>query len=202
MYAELPYAQYEQLIEVIEKMRNSRKKSFARKVRHINPVCIIQNDMRRKLANLCPLGMRSVEDNYTGVDYLYHGIRIDQKFSFGDKGDNAIVIRTHKRRLLNASDWTMILTREEKVEFFETQKLAEFVKKNWGIVQKNLIEKTLDHEKYRIPLDSFYKNEDITPVRAELTSEALTFALTSIARPQKQITNTLPLFPLICEVQQ
>lgn len=173
MYADLPYEKYEQLIEVIEKMRNSRKKSFAKKVRNINPNCLIQNELRKKLIEIKPNNMKPIEDNVTGIDYIFGSTRIDQKFSFGDLGENAIIIRTRKRRLLNASDWTLIINKDQKVELFQTRKLAEFVKKNWGIVQKNFIEKAKNYEKYKIQLNEFYEKENIVPITTDLLENKL-----------------------------
>ncbi len=201
MYAELPYRHYEQLIEVIEKMRNSRKRSFARKARHINPVCLIQNDMRKKLKQIKPFGMKPIEDNYTGVDYIFNETKIDQKFSFGDLGENAIIIRTKNRRLLNASDWTMIINKNEKIELFETKKLAEFVKRNWGIVQKNLIEKADGHEKYKVQLEEFYKNEHIYPLETEMIQEKLYATLKGITTEKIDCEKKICLLPLMCEIQ-
>lgn len=173
MYADLPYEKYEQLIEVIEKMRNSRKKSFAKKARNINPTCLIQNELRKKLIEIKPTNMKPIEDNITGIDYIFGSTRIDQKFSFGDLGENAIIIRTRKRRLLNSSDWTLIINKNQKIELFETRKLAEFVKKNWGTVQKNFIEKGKNHEKYKIELEEFYKKENILPISTDLVENKL-----------------------------
>lgn len=173
MYADLPYEKYEQLIEVIEKMRSSRKKSFAKKVRHINPNCLIQNELRKKLIEIKPNNMHPIEDNITGIDYIFGETRIDQKFSFGDLGENAIIIRTRKRRLLNASDWTLIINKEQKIELFQTRKLAEFVKKNWGIVQKNFIEKSKNYEKYKIQLNEFYEKENVVPITTDLLENKL-----------------------------
>lgn len=201
MYAELPYHQYEQLIEVIEKMRNSRKRSFARKAKHINPICLIQNQMRKKLKQIKPFEMKQVEDNYTGVDYIYNQTKIDQKFSFGDLGENAIIIRTKNRRLLNASDWTMIINKNEKIEFFETKKLADFVRKNWGIVQKNLIEKNWEHEKYKICLDEFYSKENVCPIETQLEENNLCAMLNNITKEQIDSEKKICILPLICELQ-
>lgn len=201
MYAELPYNQYEQLIKVIEKMRNSRKKSFSKKARHINPTCLIQNQMRKKLKQIKPFKMKPIEDNYNGVDYIYNKTKIDQKFSFGDLGENAIIIRTKNRRLLNASDWTLIINKEEKIELFETKKLAEFVKKNWGIVQKNLIEKNWEYEKYKINLGEFYDKENIYPIEAMLEREELYKTLNNITTIKINNEKKICLLPLICEMQ-
>jgi hypothetical protein len=117
--------------------------------------------------------MHPIEDNITGIDYIFGETRIDQKFSFGDLGENAIIIRTRKRRLLNSSDWTLIINKNEKIELFETRKLAEFVKKNWGTVQKNFIERGKNHEKYKIKLDEFYKTENILPIETDLLENKL-----------------------------
>jgi len=173
MYASLSNKKYEQLIQVIDKMMSSRKKSFAKKARHINPNCLIQNELRKKLIKIKPNNMKPIEDNITGVDYKFGKTKIDQKFSFGDLGENAIIIRTKKRRLLNASDWTLIINKEQKIELFQTRKLAEFVKKNWGIVQKNFIEKTINYEKYKIQLKEFYEKENVIPITTELLENEL-----------------------------
>jgi len=122
---------------------------------------------------------------------------IDQKFSFGDLGDNAIVIRTKNRRLINLSDWTMVISKDEKIEFFQTKKLENFVKRNWGIIQKNLIEKNFDHDRYKIALDEFYKKEDIVPIQTIFKSEELHTILKQISSEEIDCQKKICLLPLI-----
>ena len=137
MYASLPNKKYEQLIQVIDKMRSSRKKSFAKKARHINPNCLIQNELRKKLIKIKPNNMKPIEDNITGVDYKFGKTKIDQKFSFGDLGENAIIIRT-KKKITKRIGLTLIINKEQKLNYSKQENLLNLLK-NWGIVQKILL---------------------------------------------------------------
>jgi hypothetical protein len=144
-----------------------------------------------------PTNLKSVDDNKTGIDYYFGEISIDQKFSFGDLGDNAIVIRTKNRRLVNSSEWTMVISKSEKIEFFQTRKLESFVKKNWGIVQKNLVEKNFDHDRYKIQLEEFYKIEDIVPIEIAFKPEELHTTLKQIASEEIDCQKKICILPLI-----
>lgn len=126
--------------------------------------------------------MQHIEDNEFGVDYLYKGLRIDQKFSFGSLGNHSIKIRTRNRRLLNKSDWTMIINNEEELEFFETHRLADFVKKNWDIVQKRTVEKKETYNAHSIKLDELYYQEKIVPIKSELLEKEIAQTLNDLTK--------------------
>ena len=111
-----------------------------------------------------------------GIDYEYRNITIDQKFSFGDLGENAIKIKTKNKRLLNKSDWTLIINKNEEIELLETKKLAEFVKKNWDLVQRRTICKKRSYNAHIIKMNELYYTEKITPITLSL---------------EKDLTNTL-----------
>jgi hypothetical protein len=129
--------------------------------------------------------MKPIEDPHYGVDYEYNGVTIDQKFSFGALGENTIKIRVERRgELMNNSNWTMIINSKWETELFETKKLAGFVKRNWGLVQKRLIEKKETYSAYAIKLEEFYTIEGITPIKAELKQEDLILALEEITTLQ------------------
>lgn len=165
-----------------ERAQNCRKNSFRKKIKHnINPVCAEQNILRKELLALLPKETTPIEDGRTGVDYIYFGTKIDQKFSYGALGDNHIKIRVKNRRLINESNWTMIINKENAVELFETPKLEAFVRKNWGLVQKRLIERKLLHTEYAISLKELYELERVTPIKAEMNSEELLSALNEAA---------------------
>jgi hypothetical protein len=62
----------------------------------------------------------------------------------------------------------MIINKDEEIEFFETKMLAEFVKKNWALVQKKTIEKKYEYNTHAVSLEDFYRNENITPIKINL----------------------------------
>lgn len=138
-----------------------RKKSFRKNLGRINPNCIRQNSLRSEFKKAIPKNMKHIEDNIYGIDFEYNGITIDQKFSFGDLGNNTIKIRAKNRQLINKSDWTLCINEMGDIELFPTHKLAEFVKKNWGIVAKGRIEQKKDFVTYRINLDDLYRIENV-----------------------------------------
>ncbi|MFA5763345.1 MAG: hypothetical protein WC915_00865 [archaeon] len=149
-----------------------RKHSFRKRFgRHIKSNCLKQNNLRVQLKNILPATIVEVEDNIYGVDYEYGDITIDQKFSFGDLGENAIKIRTKNRRLLNNSDWTLIINKNEEIELFETKKLAEFVKKNWDLVQRRTICKKRSYNAHIIKMSELYYIEKITPITLSLEKD-------------------------------
>ena len=157
------------------------KKSFRKKFgRNINPNCVKQNQLRREFKKKLPKSVQPIEDSVYGVDYLYKGIKIDQKFSFGDLGEHAIKIRTQNRRLLNKSDWTLLITRDETIEMFETKKLAEFVKRNWDLVQKRTIEKKTRYNSHIVSLDDLYYIEKIAPIKSDLIEDEIAQTLNDL----------------------
>ena len=168
--------------------KKCRKLSFRKKLheRHLEQTCLEQNEIRKKLKQTLPNGTIPIEDILYGVDYAYKGTTLDQKFSFGALGENTIKIRVQNRRLLNKSEWTMIINKKKEIELFETEKLAGFVKKNWGIVQKRLIGKKNEYAEYAVSLEELYALENITPITAQINTEELEKALTSAAQ-QKNI---------------
>jgi hypothetical protein len=165
MFEKIRAVELENLYE-ITRAKKCRKVSFRKKVRSIDPVCVEQNALREYLGKTLPEKIVSVNDSHYGVDFEYRGITLDQKFSFGCLGENTIKIRVKDRKLHNNSDWTMIVNKDWETEFFETRKLALFVKKNWGLVQKRLVEKKLDYSCYAIRLNELYTIEKITPIRS------------------------------------
>jgi hypothetical protein len=177
--------------------KNCRKYSFRKKIQQkINPTCMEQNKMRSILLEILPKEMETIEDAHFGVDYIYRGIKIDQKFSFGALGKNTIKIRVKNRRLVNNSDWTMIINNNSELEFFQTQKLESFVKKNWSTVQKRLVEKKKYYSEYSIKLDELYQLEEITPVKANLEKGLLIEGLNQIefVENEKELPQTLLVF--------
>jgi hypothetical protein len=149
-----------------------KKYSFRKKFgKHINSTCLKQNNLRIQLKNILPKSIIEIEDNMYGVDYEYGDITIDQKFSFGDLGENSIKIRTKNKRLLNNSDWTLIINKNEEIELFETKKLAEFVKQNWDLVQKRTICKKRSYNSHIIKMNELYFIEKITPITLPLDKD-------------------------------
>jgi hypothetical protein len=140
----------------------------------INPICQKQNYLRNQLKTNFPKEIIEIEDNIFGIDYQFRNITFDQKFSFGKLGENAIKIRTKKRKLVNKSDWTLIINKNEKIELFETKKLSKFVKQNWDLIQKRTIEKKKYYNSHIIYLDEFYKQENIIPININFTNIKIT----------------------------
>ncbi|MFA6268235.1 MAG: hypothetical protein WCW13_00045 [archaeon] len=155
----------------ITRAKNCRKYSFRKKMNNVDPICLEQNYLREYFKKILPEEIKTVEDPRYGVDYEYKGTTIDQKFSFGELGNNTIKIRAANRKLLNKSNWTMVINKDCKIELFETKKLHLFVKKNWGLVQKRLVEKKREYYSYAIRLDDLYKYEKVTPIVCEIEKE-------------------------------
>jgi|GEM_PF-1732189 len=164
-----------ELLLEISRAKKCRKHSFSKKHYdyHLDSACFEQNQLRTHLKKILPIEMKPIEDPHYGIDYSYNQITIDQKFSFGALGENTIKIRVNNRRLTNKSDWTMIINKNETVELFPTKKLALFVKKNWGLVQKRLVGKKRTYFEYAIKLEELYRIENITPLRSELEEKVL-----------------------------
>ena len=172
--------EFEFLLET-SRAKKCRKHSFSKHYEHhLEENCLIQNQMRSHLKRILPREIKSIEDPHFGIDYLYNEITLDQKFSFGSLGENTIKIRVYERRLINNSDWTMIINKNESIELFPTKKLALFVKKNWGIVQKRLVGKRNNYSEYAIKLDELYELEKITPIVSEVNEFAIKEALGKI----------------------
>ena len=162
----------ELLIE-ITRAKNCRKASFRKKMNNIEPACFEQNTIRSLLKKVLPKEIKHIEDNYYGVDYKYKGITIDQKFSFGELGNNTIKIRVRNRELINKAEWTMIINKDWEMELFQTKKLAAFVRRNWGIVQRGLVEKRQEYNSHSIRLEELYKFEEITPIKTKIEQNAI-----------------------------
>lgn len=164
-----------------------RKKSFKKNLSKINPNCLKQNELRSKLKKIIPKEMKSIEDNVFGVDFEYNGITIDQKFSFGDLGNNFIKIRVKNRKLLNKSNYTMCINKNEEIEIFQTPQLSNFVKKYWGIVQKNRLDEKKDYINYKINLNDFYKLSQTICYKSKFNKNDLEFALYEITKNNKYL---------------
>ncbi|MFA7133987.1 MAG: hypothetical protein WC122_03320 [archaeon] len=160
-------------VEVNEKI--PRKKSYLIKFRQqkINPNCLKQNEIRKEFTKTLPKEMIPFEDSEYGIDYYYNGISIDQKFCFGDLGKNTIKIRVRKKQLLNKSDWTMIINENKEIIFFDTQKLKEFVKKNWSLVQKNFVSKKLNYSEHFIKIKDFCRIEKTELIKTKMNKEEI-----------------------------
>ncbi|MFA6064570.1 MAG: hypothetical protein WCW44_06575 [archaeon] len=174
----------------ISRAKNCRKHSFSKKHfdhHHLEATCLLQNQMRERLKNIIPREMKPIEDPHYGIDYLYNEITLDQKFSFGGLGENTIKVRVDERRLVNNSDWTMIINKNHELEFFPTKKLALFVKKNWGIVQKRLVGKKESYSEYAVKIDELYIIEKVKPILCELEEHSIKEALHKITQEQEKI---------------
>lgn len=153
--------------------------------------------MRKEFISCLPEKTKSIEDNIFGVDYLYKGLKIDQKFGFGQLGEGAIKIRTKKRQLLNHSDWTLVINRDREIDFFETKKLAEFVKKNWDLVQKRTISKKECHNCHIVYLDELYTNENFVPLKTKIDNKEIETILEEIKLQEIDYANNICLLNLL-----
>ncbi len=173
------------------RIKKCRKASFRKKIlTKVNPTCLQQNKLRRTIKDIIPKEMKVIEDNHFGVDFEYKGLKIDQKFSFGALGENVVKIRVKERRLLNNSNWTMIINKKPEIELFQTTNLSNFVKKNWGIVQKRLVSKKELYSEYAVHLEELYALETITPIRTEINQNSLYETLNFIKNLPQEITLT------------
>lgn len=121
--------------------------------------------------------MTPFEDNEYGIDYYYKGISIDQKFCFGDLGKNTIKIRIRKKELLNKSDWTMMINENKEIIFFDTEKLKEFVKNNWTIIQKNFVAKKFNYSEHFVKIKEFCKIEKTELIKTKMNKEEIEHTL-------------------------
>ena len=135
--------------------------------------------------------MKEIEDSIYGIDYIYKGISFDQKFSFGDLGENTIKIRTKKRQLLNKSDWTLIINKDKEIELFETKKLAKFVRQNWSIVNKRIIQRKNKYNTQSINLNEFYLYEDFVPIKLSFNELEFNNTLNDLTRQVIDYTNKI-----------
>ncbi len=173
----------------ISRAKKCRKHSFSKKyhAHHLESTCLMQNQLRLHLESILPREMKSIEDPHYGIDYLYNEITLDQKFSFGSLGNNTIKVRVDERRLINNSDWTMLINKNRELEFFPTKKLAQFIKKNWGIVQKRLVGKKESYSEYTVKVDELYILEKVKPIISQFNEIAIKEALTELTKEHERM---------------
>ena len=181
--------------EEIEKIPRKKSYLFKYNQQKLNPNCSIQNEMRKELLKIIPREMTSVEDSEFGIDYYYKKISIDQKFCFGELGKDTIKIRVRKRELVNKSEWTMLINENYEILFFKTKKLKQFVKHNWGIVQKNFICKKWSYHEYCVRIKDLCKFEKVRIIQATMEENSLYQALEKIVyeTEREMIEETLTL---------
>jgi len=140
----------------------------------------LQNKYRTLITRIAPVGLKPVHEIGTGVDFVYSSIKIDQKFSFGVLGENKILARVNEhansgeQKLINESNWMMVVHQSGKVDFFETKKMAEFIQRNFGSLQRlNRVISKNPHVECAVDLEQFYRdsitNPKIISVDLELT---------------------------------
>jgi len=86
--------------------------------------------------SLLPRSMKPINDQYEGIDYKFFDTTFDRKFGWGEKGKNTIRIRILDGKLINSSDYTMVI-HSDRIEFFPTQKIHDYVIKNPNKVEAN-----------------------------------------------------------------
>jgi len=130
----------------------------------------LQNKFRTLITRIAPTGLKQVHEIGTGVDFIYSSIKIDQKFSFGVLGENKILARVNEhansgeQKLINESNWMMVIRQSGKVDFFETKKMAEFIQRNFGSLQRlNRVESRNPHIECAVDLEQFYKDSITKP---------------------------------------
>lgn len=164
----------------IEKIPRKKSYFFKYTQQKINPNCLKQNEMRKELLNIIPKEMTPIEDSKFGIDYYYKGISIDQKFCFGELGKDTIKIRVKKRELLNKSNWTMMINENRKILFFKTKKLKQFVKHNWGLVQKNFVCKKWNYTEYYVRIRDLCRIEKVKIIETTMDKYFLNDVLQKI----------------------
>ncbi len=152
----------------IEKIPRKKSYLFKYNQQKLNPNFFKQNKMREELLQILPSEMNPVEDSEFGIDYYYKGISIDQKFCFGELGKDTIKIRVRKKELLNKSNWTMLINENREILFFKTKKLKQFVKHNWGLIQKNFVCKKWNYTEYYVRIKDLCRIEKVKIIEARM----------------------------------
>jgi hypothetical protein len=174
--------------EEIEKIPRKKSYLFKYNQQKLNPNCFKQNQMRKELLQILPREMNSVEDSEFGIDYYYKGISIDQKFCFGELGRDTIKIRVRKKELLNKSNWTMLLNENREILFFKTKKLKQFVKQNWGLIQKNFVSKKWSYSEYYVRIKDLCRIEKIQLISTNMQKDFFNETLQKIVcETQKEL---------------
>jgi hypothetical protein len=148
-------------------------------------VFIIQNNLRRLLGEVRPRSMKPLEEEGTGRDYVFSGISIDEKYSFGHLKQGNIIVRSKNKQLLNKSKWTMVIDINGKVRFFPTTKLAQYIEKNWERVNQSLLENKTKYKTHAINLEEFIEHERPETITCQLTKKSLLNALKEIREREK-----------------
>jgi hypothetical protein len=145
----------------------------------------LKKNQRAIFETLTPNNFVRAGSERNGVDYkllfkTHKGIAkvtFDFKFSYGESGLRTICPRVERNRLVNSSDWTMVMNRKGIIELFETKHLENFIRTKWGTVsKKNRIEKK-DYVMYPISLDTIYMAEGIKPIKCLPTRKSIESAL-------------------------
>lgn len=139
-----------------------------------------QNKLRELLARVRPRSLKPVNEVGTGVDYIFSGIKFDRNFSFGMFGQGNIVVRVRNGELLNQSNWIMSVSRNGEIEFYKTSRLNNYIKRNIGSVQKNIIAVEEGYSKSVINLKEFFADEGVNPIKCKLTYKSVLDALKEV----------------------
>jgi hypothetical protein len=76
------------VIFVPQQQQGFHQKVIRKKVNHTSPQPIIQTEQQIEqqilslVDSILPGTMKPVNDKYTGIDYIFRGIKIDRKFGF------------------------------------------------------------------------------------------------------------------------
>ncbi len=121
--------------------------------------------------SILPNTMKPVNDKYTGIDYIFRGIKIDRKFGFYYGGKDSIRVRLNQNELINKSDYTMVM-HQDRIDFFPTQKIRDYLKKHPKSAER-IIEQKFKRDKRtgnilfvpaRIKLSDLYAKEGVKPL--------------------------------------
>ena len=130
--------------------------------------------------SILPNTMKPVNDKYTGIDYVFRGIKIDRKFGFYYGGKDSIRVRLNRNELINKSDYTMVM-HPDRIDFFPTQKIRDYLKKHPQSAERVIEQKPKRDKRTgnilfvsaRIKLSDLYAKEGITPLSVIIPLEQL-----------------------------
>lgn len=145
-----------------------------------------QLKMLRIVDSLMPIQTRSVRDTRTGIDYKLFDTTIDRKFGFYDKAEDSIKVRIKDGKLINSSDYTLVM-HKDRLEIFPTQRIRDYINKHPKRIQfdSDLPKRRKRNgevlfEQARVTLSDVFKQEKCVPA-------TVSFPLLKIARGEAKL---------------
>lgn len=125
--------------------------------------------------SILPSSMRPVNDKYTGIDYIFEGIKIDRKFGFYFGGKDSIRVRLNKNELINKSDFTLVM-HPDRIDFFPTQRIRDYLRKYPKRAERDIDQSPRRDKKTgkivfvsaRIKLSDLYAQENVKPISVSI----------------------------------